>query len=138
MSFDRRVVPKESKKNPDHFCQQIAEYHNTEVCRMDRPGPGGAPHQYEVFTQPEEGELALSLCRIHFQEGPIKESGVNGVQQEDLIEILIDRLTHYQDGQYACEENAAALLRLQDAKAHLFRRTARRTADGTEGTPEGN
>ena len=105
---------------------------------MDRPGPGGAPHQYEVFTQPAEGEYGMSLCRIHFQEGPIKENGVNGVQHEDLIEILIDRLTHFQAGPHACDEHAAALMRLQDAKAHLVGRTTRRIAAGTEGTSEGN
>lgn len=135
---DRRVVQKERKKNPEHFCVQIAQYPHTEVCRMDRPGPGGAPHQYEVFTQPEEGEMGVSLCRIHFQEGPIKEQGVNGIQHEDLLDILIDRIAHFQEGPHACEENAAALLRLEDAKAHLLKRTARRTAAGTEGTSEGN
>lgn len=123
-------------KKADYFCEPVAEFPHTEVCRMDRPGPGGAAHQYEVFTQPEEGALAVSLCQIHFQENPVGEAGVNGVQHEDLLSIVIDRLRSFQRGPYACDENARALVFLEEAQAHLLRRTARRTDDSTEGTSE--
>jgi len=123
---------KPKKKQPDYFCKPIAEFAHTEVCRMDRLGPGGASHQYEVFTIPEEGEMGTSLCRIHFQENPVGEAGVNGVQHEDLLAILIDRLRSFQQGKYACDENMRALVLLEDAQAHLMRRTEQ----GIEGTSQ--
>jgi len=128
----------EKKKRPDYFCEPIAKFDHTEVCRMDRPGPGNAAHQYEVFKLPEGGEMATSLCQIHFQEGPVKEQGVNGIQQEDLLMILIDRLRSFQAGPYACEENMRALVFLEEAQRQLVGRTNRRKTAGTEGTSAGN
>lgn len=112
------------KKKPDYFCEPIAMFQHTEVCRMDRPGPGNAAHQYEVFTQPVDDEMGTSLCRIHFQEEPVGEVGANGVQHEDLLAILIDRLRSFQQGPYACDENMRALVLLEDAQAHLQRRSS--------------
>ena len=122
------------KKKPDYFCEPVANFEHTEVCRMDRPGPGGAAHQYEIFTQPEEGDMGASLCRIHFQETPVSKVGANGIQHEDLLMVLIDRLRSFQGGPYACDENMRALVLLEDAQSHMSRRTARHMREG-QATP---
>lgn len=70
---------------------------------------------------------------IKFQEGPIAEVGVNGVQNEDVIDVVIARLEGFQAGEYACEENAEALMYLRQAKRQLEQRTAARRAQGVEG-----
>lgn len=89
-----------------------------------------APHSYIVCTAREE---AL-LCKIHFQEGPIRECGVNGVCGEDLINMVIDRLEHFQDSEFRCRENAVAITKLEEALLWLRKRTMGREQRGVEGT----
>jgi hypothetical protein len=71
---------------------------------------------------------------IRFQNGPIRDSGVNGVSQEALLAIVIDRLRAFQRGPYLCRENAIALTHLEDALGWLQRRTRDRLKRGVEGT----
>lgn len=74
---------------------------------------------------------------LHFQDGPIKKFGVNGTTNEEVIELLIDRINSLNtmlDGMYACPENAMAILYLQSAKGILEKRTAQRVARNVEGT----
>lgn len=71
---------------------------------------------------------------IKFQLGPVKENGTNGTTIEHVIDILIDRLLGFQDGPYACADNARAIGHLQMAKADLMARTEDRKARGVEGT----
>jgi len=63
------------------------------------------------------------LCEIKFQNGPIKEVGVNGVQIEDILVVLIDRLNYFQSSPYSCKENEAALMYLDLAARQLASRT---------------
>ena len=97
---------------------------------MDSPGPGGACHDYEI-TSRTDPDL---WCSIVFQNGPVKEAGVNGVTHETLLAILIDRLVGFQSGNYACDDNREALNNLRFALDCLQRRTRARLARGVEGT----
>lgn len=97
---------------------------------MDEPGSGGANHEYHVSTPPQAGKAFY----ISFQNGPIKESGVNGLTHESLLAILIDRLRGFQSGQFKGRENAVALTHLEDALMWLQKRTRERLARGVEGT----
>lgn len=89
-----------------------------------------APHTFN-YGIAETGEL---LGTIHFQEGPIKENGVNGVCNEDLIAMVICRLEHFQESEYACRENALAITKLEEALLWLRKRTMGREKRGVEGT----
>lgn len=103
---------------------------------LDEPGQGGASHEYEVFdpSKPLVGDDAQHpLCRVVFQNGPIQEVGVNGVQQEDLLAIVIDRLTAFQAGPFANKYNSEALDHAQQALDALRQRTIDRLARGVEG-----
>ena len=95
-----------------------------------------APHNYSVITGQDtsEGVELLELAQIHFQEGPIKECGVNGVCNEDLINMVIDRLEHFQNSEFRCRENAIAITKLEEALLWLRKRTMAREARGVEGT----
>lgn len=88
-----------------------------------------APHFYEIsnYYGPKVGE-------VKFQNGPIGEVGVNGVMDENLLAILIDRLRHFQDSPYACRENAIALTHLQEAMLWTKARTGARELRNVEGT----
>ena len=84
-----------------------------------------------------EGHLNSNvLCEIHFQEGPIKECGVNGVCNEDLINMVIERLECFQNTEFKCRENAIAITKLEEALLWLRKRTMAREQRGIEGTHE--
>ena len=89
-----------------------------------------APHHYKVCRT----EDTSVLCEIDFQEGPIKECGVNGVANEDLINMCIERLEGFQNSQFACLENQKALEHLQEAIFWLRHRTNKREERDVEGT----
>jgi hypothetical protein len=89
-----------------------------------------APHTFKVESVEDKKEL----CTVHFQEGPIKECGVNGVCNEDLIAMVIRRIEGFQHSEFACEENEMALHKLQESLMWLRKRTADREARGVEGT----
>lgn len=116
------------------------------VTVTDQPGAGGANHAYEIggfdlsgnpsaydpeYGQPRSAEHKIA---IYFQNGPINEAGVNGVTQEVLLAIVIDRLRSFQAGKYACRENALALTKIEEGMQWLLSRTRARMSRGVEGT----
>lgn len=107
---------------------------NTWVQSVDEPGAGGAHHEYGICSNIFNGNEALILGSISFQKGPIKETGINGVTHEDLLVIMIDRLTKFQEGLYKCKENDIALMDLQHCLETLRARTQKREERGVEGT----
>ena len=70
---------------------------------------------------------------IRFQNGPIKENGINGLTNEALMTILQDRLRGFQSGPFSCRENAVALTKLDESLMWLHHRTASRQQRGVEG-----
>lgn len=74
------------------------------------------------------------LARIHFQEGPIKEKGVNGINNEDAIVMVIRRLQGFQDSPFSCRENAMAITKLEEALLWLRKRTMAREKREVVGT----
>lgn len=103
----------------------------TQVFAEDDKGPGGANHSYSVRSVRTP---VVILAQIFFQHGPIKENGVNGIQNEDLLAIVIDRLEGFQSGDFACEENAEAKEAIELALSILQKRTQKRKERGVEGT----
>ncbi len=101
---------------------------------LDEPGAGGANHAYQIRWPGIQIHPKDETVRINFQNGPIKECGVNGITQEALLAIVIDRLRSFQAGPYACDDNAVALDSCEDALSFLQRRTKARIARGVEGT----
>ena len=97
-----------------------------------------APHTFEVVRKLDANtefnpETDL-LAKIHFQEGPIKENGVNGVANEDLLVMVIRRLQGFQDSPYSCRENAMAITKLEEALLWLRKRTIGREKREVVGT----
>lgn len=104
---------------------------------LDEPGSGGACHVYSIaygFNPGTDVGGSQEKCRIEFQNGPIKEAGVNGISQEALIAVVIDRLRSFQAGPYACRDNAVALTHFEEGLMWLQKRTRDRMARGVEGT----
>jgi putative transcriptional regulator len=89
-----------------------------EVMSMDRPGPGGLCHKYEFFASQEDG-MGMPVGAIHFQEGRVSEVGVNGVQHEAILSVMIDRLRTLYSSRKATEKEKCALMYLLKAREVL-------------------
>ena len=76
------------------------------------------------------------ICKIDFQEGPIKECGINGVSNEDLLLMILTRLESFQASPYKCNENQEAIIAINEAVDSLRKRTNNRINRGVEGTNE--
>ena len=128
----------------DHIVEGDSANHQVAIAVLDEPGQGGACHLYEIRgfnTESNVGDVwkerygkASDHTTLLFQNGPIKEVGVNGVTHEALLAILIDRMRHFQSGPYACPANENALAHLEGALSNLQERTRARIARGVEGT----
>lgn len=116
-----------------------------EITVVDEPGAGGACHSYRIngfdtdtnpsATAPDGYKTSFTMLPVIFQNGPIKEvGGVNGISQEALLTIVLDRLRSFQAGEYKCKENACALTHIEEALMWLQKRTRDRVARGVEGT----
>ena len=121
----------------DHIANPANEA--LKIIVSDEPGQGGANHAYAVTWPSNIPQTPTSIapdeaCYINFQDGPIKEFGVNGITQEALLAIVIDRLRGFQVGDFKCRENAIALTHCEDALLWLQKRTRDRLARGVEGT----
>jgi len=90
-----------------------------------------ANHSYTVRTVKVPNTILSHVC---FQKGPIKECGVNGVNNEDLLAMVLDRLQSFQESDFKCRENAIAITKLEEALLWLRKRTMDREARGVEGT----
>jgi len=104
---------------------------------LDEPGSGGANHVYQVALDrgPYAGLRVLdTLCTIRFQNGPIKEAGLNGLSNEALLAIVADRLEGFQSGPFASDDNEIARNLVRCAMQTLHRRTKERMARNVEGT----
>ena len=130
----------------DHIVEGDAANHQLAIEGVDEPGQGGANHRYEITgfdTKTNSSHInasgftsRFSRGLVLFQNGPIKEFGVNGVTHEALLAILIDRMRGFQSGPFVCRDNAIALMHLEEALMWLQRRTRERIKRGVEGTHE--
>lgn len=128
----------------DHIVEGDSANHQLTITVTDGPGAGGANHRYEITgfdtsTNVSDDSLGRALTGLTseivlFQNGPIKEFGVNGVTQEALLAIVVDRLRSFQAGPFKCVENELALQKCEDALWQLQERTRARIARGVEGT----
>ena len=95
---------------------------------LDEPGPGGANHLYMIETPGEN-------ITIQLQCGPRNvEGSTHGAIDTDLLEIVRDRLISFQNGDFATEYNAQALLDMDEALMWMNRRVEDRIERQVLGT----
>ena len=127
----------------DHIVEGDLPQNQLTIEVTDAPGSGGANHRYEI-TGFDTGNNPSSIDKdgyhagfsrmlVIFQNGPIKEAGVNGITQEALLTIVIDRLRSFQAGPFPSDENSIALIHCGVALDALKSRTQKRLARGVEG-----
>lgn len=116
---------KEFTNNAPHLFEVTAVPQST--IGMFRPDDEGI-----VTFRPDDEGIVVGV--VKFQEGPIKEFGVNGVMNEDLISMIICRLEHFNQSEFSCMENSMAITKLQESLMWLGKRTKNRRDRGIEGT----
>ena len=128
------------RKLKDHIVEGDLPQNQVVIQVTDEPGAGGANHRYEIRgfnnrSNPSANEVDTFHCwvPIVFQNGPIQEAGVNGITQEVLLAIVIDRLRNFQKGPFPSDENSIALIHCGVALDALKSRTRNRLARGVEG-----
>lgn len=89
-----------------------------------KEGVGGAATGYAVMYP----GMDHTVEQLHFHT-----LDRNGLTNEILLAIVIDRLEGFQSGPCACEENSSALSNIRSALAALQVRTQRRLHQGIEG-----
>ena len=92
-----------------------------------------APHHFKVYADAGQ-PVPFQVGEVNFQKGPIKEAGVNGVMNEDLIAMVICRLESFNQSDFRCRENSMAITKLEEALLWLRKRTIGRENRGVEGT----
>lgn len=106
------------------------------VYRMGDVGPGGAYHTYQITFEHVDSDKTLKLMDfIKFQRGPRNDpSAQPGVLDCDLLEIVRDRLSSFQQGEFACRENACALTHIEEALMWMNKRVEDRAERNVLGT----
>lgn len=92
------------------------------VARDDRKTEGGAPAWYQVMYG--EG-TTFKYVNLQFQMGDPATAGVNGISNEALLAVVLDRLRCFQAGAYPCRENALAITKIEEAMMWLHSRVRR-------------
>lgn len=111
-----------------------------EVYRYGEPGPGGAFHDYDIYradddVPPYGPHPEMALACIEFQKGPRKDPNArHGVTDQDLLEIVRDRLAAFSNGEMTDPHTERALSHVEAALHHLNQRIEDRIARGVLGT----
>lgn len=127
------------RKITDHRLGVLNEY--VEVVAVDPPDQNGASHVFELRLLRKTG---VEVHTLAFQNGPIGgPADVNGISNESLLAIVLDRLRGFQGelsaktgvagGQFKCRENAIAITHIEESLMWLQKRTLDRLARGVEG-----
>ena len=102
-----------------------------------------ASNRLDDQGRPAGGSVSGIGLSIAWQDGPLREQGTdepaaaNGAFVETVIAAALQRIEHYNEGQFRCRENSLAITKLEEALHWLNYRTARRTSQGVEGTHQG-
>lgn len=92
-----------------------------EIKTADLRQSDNAHHKYsiEVYGDPSGGVqpqwAILHSVELQFQNGGLKEVGPNGITDQALIAVVLDRLRGFNDGPYRCRENSMMITKLEEA-----------------------
>lgn len=108
------------------------------VRTADERASDNAHHKYEILVVNEaqssnETSQIVEDCRLIFQNGGLKEVGANGITDQALIAVVLDRIRSFNDGQFRCRENSIVITKLEEALLWLEKRGNDRARRGVEG-----
>jgi len=107
----------------DYYSNQL------EVSAIGERGSGGANLEYQI--RPDKKYLSDDLF-IKFQHGD-PSILINGISNESLLAIVLDRLDGFQGGKFPSDETAFAIEHIERALASMQTRTLERIDRGVIG-----
>lgn len=117
-----REVTHHKRLNPTQF---------VDVFALGDPNRGGGHTSYCLVAG---GGADAYEVRIAFQDGHPDEVGHNGILDDALIAVVIDRLQGFQAGPFASRETALVITKLQEALQWSAQRVADRRERGVMNT----
>lgn len=97
-----------------------------------------AENHSDVHGKPSGGIVRGVGLSIDWQNGPLGRGNdrqePNGAFVETVIAAVKHRIQYYQESGFACQENAMAIVKLEEALMWLNKRTQDREARQVEGT----
>ncbi len=101
--FDHR----NNKFNREHVIVKTADLRSSD----------NAHHKYviEVTRDAPKPDWIAERCELNFQNGGLKEVGPNGITDQALIAIVLDRVRSFNDGPFRCRENSMMITKLEEA-----------------------
>lgn len=124
-------------------CRELFDHKVTKLNRenivvetADPRGPDNAHHKYSISVlKPlnEYGGEIVERCLINFQNGGLAEVGPNGITEQALLAVVLDRLRSFNEGQYRCRENSMMITKIEEALMWSGKRAADRASRGVEG-----
>lgn len=124
------IAPKrKTRLLSDH---EINDFNKTHIL-VHSVEPG---HEYNIIVENGPNELTKSfVTKLTFQHGPVAD-GANGITDEALLAIVLDRLRGFQGTAFRCRENSLVITKLEEALHWLQHRAQERERRGVEGTHE--
>lgn len=109
-----------------------------EVKTADERANDNAHHKYTISVwQHAQSDAETSVLKeavtLNFQNGGLREVGPNGITDQALLAIVLDRLRSFNDGQYRCRENSIAVTKIEEALLWMKKRSNDRARRGVEG-----
>lgn len=111
------------------------------VYKATKIGNGGASATYKIFypnelLEKEDSSVEeMIMHKLQFQQGARgSEDSVTGITDQDLLEIVRDRLTGFTKGNLSTRETAIALTHVENALLWLNKRTEDRIERGVIST----
>lgn len=96
----------------------------------------GANHKYRISVFPlnrSANAEPVQVTHIHFQDGGLQDVGVNGLTDQALLAIVLDRMRGFNDGPYRCRENSIIITKLEEAMLWMGKRASERANRNVEG-----
>ena len=93
-------------------------------------------NETDQHGNPAGGRVNGCGFHIYWQNGPVNQEqgeGPDGAFIEDVLEAVINRLTFYQEGNFACKENVNTLAALLEARESMDARRKDRATRGVLG-----
>lgn len=106
-----------------------------QACPTDQPDVDGANHHYEIVVRDNSGQV-VQRTELHFQQGGLQEAGINGLSDQVLLAVVLDRWRGFQRGPFSARENSIAITKLEEALLWNAKRYIDRAARGVEGKRE--
>lgn len=99
------------------------------------PQGGNASHHFQAVMHTSEGDV--TLADVQYQHGPRDEKGsTDGVTDEVLVAIQLERYRGFQSGPFACRENEMVVMKLEEALHWMRERAWARHRQGVLGKNE--